>query len=51
MTFYLKCVQNVYVRFVDNCVGLRCTNFVLTVHSDLGGGDDNSKEISKVERF
>jgi hypothetical protein len=46
MTFYLKCEENGYARFVENGARLSCTNFVLTVHSGLGGGDDNSKEIS-----
>jgi len=51
MTFCLKCEEHGYVNFVDNWARLRCTNFVLTVHIDLCGGDDNSKEILKVERF
>lgn len=51
MRFHLKCEENGYVRFVDNWARLRCTNFVLTVRSDLGGSDDSSKEISKVGQF
>ena len=49
MTYYLLCEENGCARFVDNWARLRCTNFVLTVHSGLGGGGDSSKEISNVE--
>ena len=51
MTYYLLCEDNGYARFVDSWARLRCTNFVLAVHSDLRGGDGNSKETSKFERF
>jgi hypothetical protein len=45
MTFYLKCEENGYACFVEKWAGLISTKFVVTVHSYLGEGGDNSKEI------